>query len=183
MLDLERIDLRSLADALDDRSGYTSWWLDPETSEVDAWPTDYDLTDSHVADGELVSERAAQDYLEAHPLPHQPELSGPVDVESVSRAVVRDLRELYGLRLKRVLLFGSWARGEADEDSDVDLLVVLRGDHVDPVAERRRIANPLWEQSLRVGRVVSVVVASEKDVEDARTPFLARVAAEGREMA
>src|SRR5262245_43225408 len=35
-------------------------------------------------------------------------------------------RELPG-RIRRVVLFGSWARGEADEDSDVDVLVIIDG--------------------------------------------------------
>ena len=34
----------------------------------------------------------------------------------------------------RIILFGSWARGEAREDSDLDLLVVL------PKVEHKRIA-------------------------------------------
>lgn len=35
------------------------------------------------------------------------------------------LRRCFGARLKQVVLFGSHARGEATEDSDVDLLVVV----------------------------------------------------------
>jgi predicted nucleotidyltransferase len=37
------------------------------------------------------------------------------------------LRELYGERLERVMLFGSRARGDARPGSDADVLVVLRG--------------------------------------------------------
>ena len=36
------------------------------------------------------------------------------------------LRALYGERLVRAVLFGSYARGEATPESDVDVLVVLR---------------------------------------------------------
>jgi predicted nucleotidyltransferase len=35
------------------------------------------------------------------------------------------LEARYGKRLREVVLFGSWARGEADEESDVDVLVVI----------------------------------------------------------
>ena len=35
------------------------------------------------------------------------------------------LRATFGDRLRDVRLFGSYARGEADEDSDVDVLVVV----------------------------------------------------------
>ena len=37
------------------------------------------------------------------------------------------LQETYGDRLKGVVLYGSEARGEAEEDSDIDLLVLLDG--------------------------------------------------------
>jgi predicted nucleotidyltransferase len=35
------------------------------------------------------------------------------------------LRVTFGERLRDVRLFGSYARGEADEDSDVDVLIVI----------------------------------------------------------
>lgn len=41
--------------------------------------------------------------------------------------------------VKGVILFGSVARGEADERSDVDLLVLHEGLNVSDVVERRRI--------------------------------------------
>lgn len=37
------------------------------------------------------------------------------------------LRGLFGERLLELRLFGSYARGEAHEDSDVDVLVVVEG--------------------------------------------------------
>jgi len=43
------------------------------------------------------------------------------------RAGKARLREHYGSRLRGVILHGSEARGEAEEDSDVDLLVLLEG--------------------------------------------------------
>ena len=39
----------------------------------------------------------------------------------------RELRARFGERLREIVLFGSHARGEADEESDVDLLVVVDG--------------------------------------------------------
>jgi predicted nucleotidyltransferase len=40
-------------------------------------------------------------------------------------AVVARANELFGHRLLAVVAYGSWARGEAQRDSDVDVLVVL----------------------------------------------------------
>ena len=35
--------------------------------------------------------------------------------------------QLYGDRLTQMVLYGSQARGDADPDSDIDVLVVLKG--------------------------------------------------------
>jgi predicted nucleotidyltransferase len=41
--------------------------------------------------------------------------------------VRKRLTELYGDRLVRLVLYGSQARGDAHPESDVDVLVVLKG--------------------------------------------------------
>jgi predicted nucleotidyltransferase len=51
----------------------------------------------------------------------------------------RELQALYGPRLKRVLLYGSRARGDFQPDSDYDILVVLEAP-VDLRPERQRLA-------------------------------------------
>ena len=38
--------------------------------------------------------------------------------------------ELAGRALRKIVLFGSWARGDATDESDVDLLIVLEGNGV-----------------------------------------------------
>jgi len=50
------------------------------------------------------------------------------------------LDEMYGDRLERVVLFGSRARGDADEESDYDIAVFLR-DMSDRPAEMNRLAD------------------------------------------
>lgn len=55
-------------------------------------------------------------------------LTLPVDAAALADdapTVVRRAVDLYGSHLVGVVVFGSWARGEAADGSDVDLLVVL----------------------------------------------------------
>ncbi|MEW5827599.1 MAG: nucleotidyltransferase domain-containing protein [Chloroflexota bacterium] len=61
----------------------------------------------------------------------------------------------------RVLLFGSTARRQANRDSDLDLLVVMRG----PV-HRRRLAQEIYRNLRGVGVPVDIVVATEDDLEE-----------------
>jgi predicted nucleotidyltransferase len=50
------------------------------------------------------------------------------------------VRGLLGERLDRILLFGSRARGDAEPDSDIDVLVLTRGD---PLPDDRRALSSL----------------------------------------
>jgi predicted nucleotidyltransferase len=51
----------------------------------------------------------------------------PPHLRGVLRELEDALRVGFGTRLREVRLFGSYARGEADEDSDVDVLVLVDG--------------------------------------------------------
>ncbi len=64
-------------------------------------------------------------------------------VKKLRRRLEAGLREEC---VKAVVLFGSWARGEASERSDVDLLVLHKGcGEKDPVLLRRRLYKALKE--------------------------------------
>jgi hypothetical protein len=47
------------------------------------------------------------------------------DIQPLLTEVLRRLREWFGEELVSVVIYGSYARGEADTDSDVDLMVVV----------------------------------------------------------
>jgi len=60
---------------------------------------------------------------------------------------------------RRVLLFGSAARGRMNKDSDFDMLVVMR----EP-AHRRQTAQKIYRNLHGAGIAVDIVVATEKDI-------------------
>lgn len=97
--------------------------------------------------------------------------------------ILRDLRrgmeELYGDRLERLVLFGSRARGDADPDSDIDVLVVLRGE-VDPDEEILRGGEVTARVSLMYdAHVSSTYVSSERYAID-RGPLFLNIREEGK---
>jgi hypothetical protein len=264
MLDLQRVNLRSLAEALEDHSPETSWWFDPESGDVEprvdlayaddeergnpfhqdlvliepipsgdtygdmedfigrvrhpqardlleraiagrgafrrfkdtlldfpdlrqAWFAFHDARMERraiqwLADQGLVESGVAERELESRKDPEPPELGGRFDPVEIAAAVAGDLKSLYGVRLRRILLFGSWARGDAHPESDIDLLVVL--DQVDsPWDELRRMDNVLWRHSYQNDAVIAAVPVSERDLDDAVQPLLIRARAEGRAVA
>lgn len=50
-----------------------------------------------------------------------------MNTEQLLKRIKALLEEAYGDRLEGVVLYGSEARGEADVDSDIDVLVILKG--------------------------------------------------------
>lgn len=81
---------------------------------------------------------------------------------------------LYGNRLRGLYVFGSRARGDADAESDVDVLVVLAdfdvyGEELERTSEARS------EVALRHDVSVSTVFVRERDWLAESTPFLDNV--------
>jgi hypothetical protein len=126
----------------------------------------------------LLTEDEAEHALAARPDPELPEVAGPFDARAIAREVADDLRGIYGKRLRRVVLFGSWARGDAHAESDIDLLVVLEK-VADRWREHERINPILDRHSLDNDTIVSALVISEGDYESAQRPTLIRARAEG----
>ncbi len=53
-----------------------------------------------------------------------------MEIEQILKEFRKEVEQLYGKRLKDIILYGSWATGKATADSDIDLAVVLVGDVV-----------------------------------------------------
>ena len=80
--------------------------------------------------------------------------------EAIEDLVKRIVDEAHPLR---IVVFGSAARGEMVQDSDIDLLVVMpEGTH------RRRTAQRLYRKIRGVGVPFDIVVATPNDLEKHR---------------
>lgn len=103
-------------------------------------------------------------------------------MEVAIRAVLSDLesrfRTLYGRRLADLLLFGSQARGDADEGSDIDVLVVLNGP-VNAWTEIERTGRIVSDLSLDHAVVISCVFVAAASYAREESPLLLNVRREG----
>jgi len=84
------------------------------------------------------------------------------------------LIELYGERLEGVYLYGSYARGDFTEDSDIDVLIALRGE-VRPGAEITNINSIVSEICLRYGLLLSIFPISAEEHKTRQSPFMINV--------
>jgi len=71
-------------------------------------------------------------------------------------------RIVHEVNPQRILLFGSWARGEANQHSDIDLLVVER-EPFGPTRSRRKEAARIWRclSEFRIPKDILVYSVSE----------------------
>ena len=83
-----------------------------------------------------------------------------------------------GSRLVRVILFGSQARDAAEPDSDIDVMLVMRGP-VNPHHEIRRLSAIKAELCLKHDVVVLCVYVSEAEYRQDGTPLMLNVRREG----
>jgi len=93
---------------------------------------------------------------------------------------VQAMRRLYGWRLSRIILFGSFARGEAHAESDVDLLVLLHEEEIDFFHEVDRLIEATHPLDLAYLRVVSAFPATEKGYQQRTQLLYYNVAKEGQ---
>jgi predicted nucleotidyltransferase len=88
------------------------------------------------------------------------------------------LDEIYGPRLERVMLYGSRARGDAQEDSDYDVAVFLR-DMPDRIAELYRLADLSTAILNETGAFIHAMAYPAGFYNDPRMPLMYAIGAEG----
>jgi predicted nucleotidyltransferase len=86
----------------------------------------------------------------------------------------RELARVLGNRLEAAYLFGSRARGDQQPESDVDVLVVVRGtvEYGDLI---RRTSELVAALSLKYDTVISRAFVSKERFEREHSPFLMNV--------
>ncbi|MEW6775809.1 MAG: nucleotidyltransferase domain-containing protein [Bdellovibrionota bacterium] len=99
-------------------------------------------------------------------------------VQSIVRQLQRQLATHYGERLSDLVLYGSQARGDAVEGSDIDVLVVLRG-AVHAPKEIDETLGIVARLSLANEAVISCAFTSADDFERKSNLFLRNVRQEG----
>lgn len=102
----------------------------------------------------------------------------PSNIHQLLTALKIGLVNLYGNRLKGVYLFGSYARGDYNENSDVDVLIVLDTceNYWDELVRSGQLASDL---SLEYGLTISRTIMTTDQWQNADWPILQNIRLEG----
>lgn len=102
----------------------------------------------------------------------------PQKIKPLLKKLKSGLKQIYGKQFKKAYLFGSYARGDYDADSDIDVLIVL-SDFKRYGDELRRTSELIGNLSLIYETTVSVIFSRESEWKTDNLPLLINIRADG----
>ena len=104
--------------------------------------------------------------------------TAPHHIQPILQELQQTLKNFYGDRLSNLILFGSQARHESTPDSDIDILLILKGE-ISPGDEILRLSALKTDLNLKYDELISIVPVSETDYQHRPTPLLENIRREG----
>lgn len=103
------------------------------------------------------------------------------NIKSITNDLNQSLKLIYGEKLKNLILFGSYARGDAHKNSDIDFLAVIDSKDVpfDPCKEIDMMNDAIYEMVLKYDIAISVIPVSEYQYLNSPNPLFINVKNEG----
>ena len=104
-------------------------------------------------------------------------------LEPATLAIIHEFKlalELhFGERLRAVVLYGSYARGDYHDESDVDVMVTLRDEQLDSIAEVWNLSDLQVDFLDRYGKIISPLVVPHHQYEHSFGPIYQNARQEG----
>lgn len=103
-------------------------------------------------------------------------------LSKVIKAMVECYRKVYGQDIVEIVLYGSYARGDYSEDSDIDIVAVVQGSRL-ALQEKLKA---VWDMSTDIGLENDVIVSptvipyDEYAAYKQTLPYYRNIAEEGR---
>ena len=108
----------------------------------------------------------------------------PITTRNLLDQYTEILQKIYGKHLKKVILYGSYARGDYRDDSDIDITAIVRGNRV----ELQKKLKKMWDFSTEVGLAYDVIVSptvipyDEFEQYKEKLPYYRNIVKEGRKI-
>lgn len=78
-----------------------------------------------------------------------------IQINNISKKMSECYRSIYGKDIVAVFLYGSYAKGNFDDESDVDITAIVKGDRLDLQNKLKKV----WDESADIGIENDVVVS------------------------
>lgn len=95
-------------------------------------------------------------------------------ITAITEKLKQEFKQIYLERFSKLMLFGSQAREDAKTDSDIDILVVLKGE-VNPVEEIMRNSYLISELCLEYNVLINCFYLSEAKLKEEDKPLIKNI--------
>jgi len=77
------------------------------------------------------------------------------DLKAITDQLVAIYRNVYGDDIDRILLYGSYARGDSRDDSDIDVVAIVSGDR----SQLQQKLKTVWNEAADLGVLYDAVIS------------------------
>jgi len=102
----------------------------------------------------------------------------PKDIEPILKEVKKTLKNIYGANLKKIILYGSYARGDADEGSDIDIIILIKN-MKDPVTALEKCSKNIHQIDYFYDTLISIVPIDAEEYNVRKLPVILNAKREG----
>ena len=103
-----------------------------------------------------------------------------VDKALVIKDFTETMKNHYGDRLSKIILYGSYARGDFNEESDIDFMVLLKDKEVRASKEILTIGDKLYDLSISFLTMISAQVIPQFKFEKTNNLFYRNIKKDGQ---
>lgn len=103
------------------------------------------------------------------------------ELNNIIQKLAQIYRSVYGRDLVQVILYGSYARGDYDNESDVDIVAIVRGERTALQEQLKRVWDASSELELEYDTILSPTVIPYDEFEQYREalPYYRNIVQEG----
>lgn len=103
---------------------------------------------------------------------------GIKEIDHLFPKIKEYLRKVYGDKLEAIILYGSFAKNKATEDSDIDIAIILKED-INPSKEVDKINDFISDLGLEYNEFITILPLSLQEVENSIWPLYRSLHKEG----
>lgn len=106
------------------------------------------------------------------------------ELSIILQAMADAYKSVYGTEIVKIVLYGSYARGDYEKDSDIDVVAIVRGNRVELQTELKKVWDISSDLELEYGTIVSPTVIPFEEYEKYKNdlPYYRNIQNEGVEI-
>lgn len=85
----------------------------------------------------------------------------PTTIQKLLKQYTEELVKLYGIHLKSVILYGSYARGDYREESDIDIMILLDLEDLDIKTYRHELSGLTYDFNMDYNLDIKPIAKNE----------------------